>query len=289
MVRSMTGYGKAESHFKNKSIKVEIKALNGKNLDVFFRVPQEYKEIETVFRNAVSKVLERGKIEVIIKVENLDDSTAFTINKKLFKKYYRELNELKEELRIDDDNNLISSILRLPDVLKSEIKEIDEKEIDILNKCVIQALEKVDKYRIDEGKSLEKDLKINIEAISKILKEIEPYEKERIEHIRSKFEKRLSEISQYDDNRLEQELIYYIEKLDINEEKVRLVKHIDYFKQTLKDKKSSNGKRLGFIVQEIGREINTIGSKANEVNIQKIVVQMKEELEKIREQIHNIL
>ncbi len=286
----MTGYGNARCQLENKSIRIEVRSLNNKNIDLHFRIPQAYKEKEPVFRNLASQYLERGKTDVTIKIDCSEDYTNYILNKTIFKKYYRELKNLSDELKANDNENLISAILNLPDVLIAQEEEISDDEWIALEECFKEALEKTDKYRQSEGLHIKNDLLQRINKIYDLLGQIEPYEQQRIKNIKKKLQNSLSEINtEYDSNRLEQELIYYLEKLDINEEKVRLEKHIDYFNEILNDKNSSNGKKLGFITQEIGREINTLGSKASEADIQKIVVQMKDELEKIKEQLSNIL
>lgn len=289
MIKSMTGYGKAQCQLERKTIQVEVKSLNSKNLDITFRMPQLYKEKESVFRNIVSQILERGKVEVFITVDSSDDSTSYSLNKKIFKKYYRELKELSDELS-QGESPEFASILRLPDVLKAEAEETDNDEWATLEKLLQEALEKADQNRQSEGSHIEEDLKDRINNITGLLEQIDPNEKQRIDNIKEKMRSNLSKLDfEYDKNRLEQELIYYLEKLDITEEKVRLVKHIEYFIETLGQKESSNGKKLSFIAQEISREINTIGSKASDAAIQKTVVQMKDELEKIKEQLFNVL
>ncbi len=290
MIKSMTGYGKAQSRLENKSIQVEVRTLNSKGIDVNFKMPQIYKEKEIEFRNMISKILERGKVEVIVNVESSDECTSYSLNRSLFKKYFRELKDLSEELEQPESQDVFASILRLPDILKSETEEVEDEEWNALKRTLQEAIEKTDRYRQSEGNHIEEDLKSRIDKISGLLKQVDPNEKQRIDNIKEKMRNSLAELDfEYDKNRFEQELIYYLEKLDITEEKVRLVKHIEYFIDTLKHSKESGGKKLNFIVQEIGREINTIGSKASDVNIQQIVVQMKDELEKIKEQLFNVL
>ncbi len=290
MIKSMTGYGKALCRLKSKTLQVEIRALNSKNLDVFFRIPHLYKEKEPVFRNMVSNILERGKIEVVIIEDSSEKPTGYSLNKPLFKKYYRELKELSEDLGMKDNHSFFPDILRLPEVLITEPEEISGEDLTKLENSIREALEDTDNYRISEGKHMEKDMKDRVENISGLLEKVEPFEAQRIETIKQKIHKSLLELNvEHDSNRFEQELIYYLEKLDINEEKARLANHVEYFIETLCHNSSNNGKKLGFIAQEIGREINTLGSKASDANIQKIVIQMKDELEKMKEQLLNIL
>lgn len=287
----MTGYGKSQSQIKNKSILVEIRSLNSKNIDIIFRMPNAYREKEAHFRNLVSETLTRGKIELFITVDYSDGVADYSLNRVLFKKYYSELKSLSAEL--DSGNihsEIFTSILSLPDILKTETTDISDDEWNTLEKNICEALEKTDKCRLSEGKHLEKDLRKRINIISKLLKNIEPYEHQRIENVKQKMLNNLRQLKiDSDTGRFEQELVYYLEKLDITEEKVRLEKHFDYFNEVLNSHEAGNGKKLGFIAQEINREINTISSKASDANIQKIVVQMKDELEKIKEQLFNIL
>ncbi len=290
MIKSMTGYGKARCGLKNRSLQVEVRSFNGKYLDVNFRIPQGYREMEPDFRALVSQVLKRGKIEVAITEDVSDKHTDYSLNKPLFKKYYRDLKDISEEFGIKDNKDLLSAILRLPDILIVQYEGLDEAEWNELEKALKEALQNTDKYRISEGRQLEEDLKERISNISELLKQIEPFEKQRAGQIKQKIYESLSQLNiEYDTNRFEQEMIYYLEKIDINEEKVRLSKHIDYFSETTGLSDSDIGKKLGFIAQEIGREINTLGAKAYDANIQKIVIQMKDELEKIREQLSNVL
>jgi len=290
MIKSMTGYGKSVRQLEHKSIQVEIRSLNAKGLDLSFRMPHAYKEKEPHFRNMVSRKLERGKIDVFATYDVTEQYTEYALNKSLFKKYYLELKDITDELKVEESQNLIPTILNLPDVLTSKKEEIDQKEWDALEECFVEALESTDNYRRSEGMDMEIDLQTRIKNISRLLEQIEPFEKQRIVYIKQKIQNNLLEFdADYDTNRFEQELIYYMEKLDINEEKVRLAKHISHFQETLNLENFNKGKKLGFIVQEMGREINTLGAKAYDSDIQNIVIQMKDELEKIKEQLSNIL
>lgn len=287
----MTGYGKAVSDLQKKKITVEIKTLNSKQFDIYIRMPGVYKKMEPEIRSLLSKKLERGKIELNVQVENNDTTVHHKINHNIAKKYYEELKTLSNEINQHGDIDYLSILLKMPEVLSPEIEEIDEKELNIIIEVVKEAALKVNEFRIQEGQALGQDFINRIKFIEDSLKSIDPFEKQRIIYLKERIKNDLTAFIQdvnIDQNRLEQELIYYIEKIDITEEKVRLKKHCEYFLESL-HQPVSNGKKLSFISQEIGREINTIGSKANDVNIQKVVVQMKDELEKIKEQLFNIL
>ena len=287
----MTGYGKAVSDLQRKKITVEIKTLNSKQFDIYIRMPGVYKKMEPEIRSLLSKKLERGKIELNVQVENNDTTVHHKINHNIAKKYYEELKTLSNEINQHDDTDYLSILLKMPEVLSPEIEEVDEKELNIIIEVVKEAALKVNEFRIQEGQALGQDFINRIKFIEDSLKSIDPFEKQRIIYLKERIKNDLTAFIQdvnIDQNRLEQELIYYIEKIDITEEKVRLKKHCEYFLESL-HQPVSNGKKLSFISQEIGREINTIGSKANDVNIQKVVVQMKDELEKIKEQLFNIL
>ena len=285
----MTGFGKEVCELNGKGISVEIRSLNSKQLDLYLRIPPKYREKELEIRTILSKKLERGKIDFTINIENSDVTADFIFNKTLAKKYFEELKSFSKEIN-EPETNLLPSILKMPDVLKKNEEEINDDEWNQIKLVLDKAVEEVNIFRSDEGKILAKDFSERIEIIAKLLVKIEPFEKQRIENIRNRILLSLKEITndeKIDKDRFEQELIFYLEKLDITEEKVRLKNHCEYFLQTMKE--SSSGKKLGFIAQEIGREINTIGSKANDADIQKFVVQMKDELEKIKEQLLNIL
>ncbi len=291
MIHSMTGYGKAVGEIKNKKVIIEIKTLNSKQLDVSVRMPNLYREKELEIRSLITQKLERGKIDFSLNIENFGKENSSKINQPIIKAYYEQLQELSRETGIPVTQDWLSVLMRLPDTLKTEIEELDEDEWNEIVLLIDNALTQVLEFREQEGKALESALTQNINRIGELLVEIEPYENERIEKIRARFEENLQSISEkieYDKNRLEQELIFYIEKLDVNEEKVRLKNHLDYFISTMKTE-NSVGKKLGFISQEIGREVNTLGSKSNHSEMQKIVVMMKDELEQIKEQVLNIL
>ncbi len=290
MSKSMTGFGKAESELENKKIIVEIKTLNSRQVDLNTRMPNVYRHKELEIRNLLSKRLRRGKIELNIHLEQTGDSSNFTLNKALAKKYYEEVKELAEEINLTEFENYLPIVLKMPEVLKAEKEDVKDEEWKILESTIAKAIIRVDEFRIREGTNLQKDISQRVHKIMELLLQVESFEAVRIDQIKSRIQKNLSNLpdTEIDQNRFEQELIYYLEKIDITEEKVRLKQHCDYFLETIEGK-GSLGKKLGFISQEIGREVNTLGSKANEVNIQKIVIQMKDELEKIKEQLFNIL
>jgi len=287
MIQSMTGYGKSVLQLPTKKVTIEIKTLNSKNLDLNVRVPSYYKEKELAVRKKLTAGLVRGKIDFSIYVEMTSDETTTTINKNVVSNYIQQLRNVL--FTNDDDVELLKMAVRMPDALKTEREELDENEWELINTGIDEALKETIQYRIDEAASLENDFKLRILNIKKYLDEVHALDEERIKNVREKLQKSIADLKvEIDENRFEQELIYYLEKLDINEEKVRLGNHLEYFLQEL-DSKDSNGKKLGFIIQEIGREINTTGSKANFASMQKSVIQMKNELEKIKEQILNVL
>ena len=285
MVQSMTGFGKIQALFSAKSISIEIRALNSKSLDLNIRLPSFYRELEPVVRKEISKKLSRGKIDFSIFIENDYDKNSTIINKTIVEDYINQLNEINKSDKIE----LLKIAIKLPDALKIIREEIDKEDKEKIYSLTIEVIDKVIEYRIQEGKSLEKDFIHRINKLEIFLKEIKLIDQERKEKIVIKLRQGLSQISQeIDENRFEQELIYYLEKYDITEEKVRLSSHLNYFKEIM-EKEELNGKKLGFIAQELGREINTIGSKANHSELQKIVVKMKDDLEKIKEQLLNVL
>jgi uncharacterized protein (TIGR00255 family) len=287
----MTGFGKAECECQDRKIVIEIKSLNSKQLDVNARIPNGYREKELSFRTLISKNLKRGKIDFNISVENSGGGSNFSINKALVAKYYKEMKSISEEIGEIGSVDYLSVIMRLPDVMMSEKEEVGEDEWKLLFGAVEKAIERLEVFRVEEGKNLHADLTSRTKKILELLVQVDPYEKKRIENLKVKIKRDLYELTDKDNidkNRFEQELVYYIDKLDITEEKVRLKKHCEYFLETM-DEAVSQGKKLNFIGQEMGREINTMGSKAGDANIQKIVVQMKDELEKIKEQLFNIL
>ena len=291
MLQSMTGFGKATCEYNNKKIVIEVKSLNSKQLDVSIKIPNLYREKELEIRNEISQKLERGKIDFSLFIENVGKETTTQFNQAIIEGYYQQINNLSEYLGINPPNNWFDLFLRLPDSLKTDISELDEEEWQTVKKAMQQAFDELVAFRVQEGKAIENVFYNKINNIQQLLSEIASYETERIEKIKAKLKEGLESISDkidYDKNRMEQELIYYIEKLDINEEKTRLQNHLNYFIQVLEEEQAQ-GKKLGFIAQEIGREINTLGAKANHNEIQKIVVKMKDELEQIKEQIMNVL
>jgi uncharacterized protein (TIGR00255 family) len=291
MIKSMTGYGKAIAETPQKKITIEIKSLNSKQLDLNTKLPWLYKEKEPEIRNLISQKLNRGKIDLTIYFDMLDEEVATVINKSAVRNYYNQFKEIADELKIDIDDQIFTAIMKLPDTLKPEKPEMPEAEWEIVKNQIIESITMLDLYRIEEGNSIMADLKKCIGKILSLLETVETFEAGRITKIREKLMAILEEnmgTENPDKNRFEQELIFYLEKYDINEEKVRLKTHCDYFLETV-NTPSPNGKILNFIAQEIGREINTIGSKANDASIQKLVVMMKDELEKIKEQTLNVL
>ncbi len=287
----MTGFGKATAEIPGKKVTVEIRSLNSKQLDLNLRLPYLYKEKELELRAEISKQIERGKVDVTVFTEATQDSLPVAINKTLAKTYYKELKTLCAELG-ESDQNLLAMVLKMPDVMKAEreVVELDEEEWKQIKATVDKAIDAFQKFRSDEGKTLSNEFTTRIGLIDNLLVEVVKMDAARVENIRTRIKNSLSEViekEKIDQNRFEQELVYYIEKLDITEEKLRLKTHIDYFLNTMKEPVS--GRKLGFISQEIGREINTIGSKANDASVQKQVVQMKDELEKIKEQLLNVL
>lgn len=288
----MTGFGKATAEINNKKISVEVKSLNSKQADVSVRLPSYYKEKELVLRSLINQELERGKIEFNLYAELMGEQGNLTINKDLFKKYYNELTDVLRDLNEDNSKtDLVAIVSKMPDVFKSEKNELDENEWNEIEKIVKEAIVALDNFRKDEGQSLQKELTLRINNILELLNQVDPFEKTRIQTIKDRIINNLNETvgeQNINNDRLEQELIFYLEKLDITEEKTRLSTHCNYFLETM-NSEISEGKKLGFISQEIGREINTLGSKANQADIQKIVVKMKDELEKIKEQSLNIL
>ncbi len=292
MIKSMTGYGRAEAEAENKTFAVELKTINSKQFDLQVRIPQHFKEKELEIRTLLLQKLERGKVELTITSNGADAAEAYSINAAILKRYYNEISNIREELQIADDPQILAVLLKMPDVLESADVKISDDEWQRLSEALLAAIDKCNQSRIVEGKVMESDFIRRIELIRNFLSEIETFENRRIEKLRDKFRKDLQKYvaeQSIDENRFEQEIIYYLEKIDITEEKVRLANHCDYFIETLIENNASNGKKLNFISQEIGREINTIGSKANDSDIQKLVVQMKDELEKIKEQLFNIL
>jgi uncharacterized protein (TIGR00255 family) len=287
----MTGFGKAICELRNKIITLEIKSLNSKQIDIYTRLPNIYKEKDLEIRNLLSQKLQRGKIECIISYEDTDVGGNSKINVPVVRDYYQQMSDLLNELNINKDEAILQTIMRFPDALKPEKEELDESEWGMVMKKLGEAIDAVISFRKQEGGALQSDITARVNNITGRLLDINPYEKERISIIRERIETSLADTldpNNVDQNRFEQELIYYLEKTDITEEKVRLENHCSYFFEVVKEKEPV-GKKLGFIAQEMGREINTIGSKANHSEIQKTVVQMKDELEKIKEQLMNVL
>jgi uncharacterized protein (TIGR00255 family) len=287
----MTGYGKAIAETLQKKITIEIKSLNSKQLDINTKLPWMYKEKDLEIRTLISQKLERGKIDFTIYFDNLDSELIPVINKNIVKSYYNQLMEIASELGTGPDPDILSTIMRLPETLKTEKPELTAEEWNIVREQIVEAINMLDLYRAEEGNALARDIRNSLGRITGYLENIESFEGDRTLKLKEKLTAILDEnfkSENIDRNRFEQELIYYLEKFDINEEKVRLKKHCEYFLETA-ESPLSTGKQLGFIAQEIGREINTIGSKANDVSIQKLVVMMKDDLEKIKEQTLNIL
>lgn len=285
MIHSMTGYGKTVLQLPTKKISIEIKSLNSKNLDLNARMPSVYREKELEIRKLIANQLERGKVDFSIFIEITGEETSTQLNIPVVKEYMQQLKQVVN----GDETELLKMAVRFPDALNTERDEIDDTEWQQVLNGIHEVLRAINTYRLDEGKVLENDFKARIDAIRNLLEQVIAMDPERIAAVRERLQKGVEELKEnVDQNRFEQELIYYIEKYDITEEKVRLSNHLDYFTSSL-NSKDSNGKKLGFIAQEIGREINTIGSKSNYAPMQKLVVQMKDELEKIKEQLLNAL
>ncbi len=295
MIRSMTGFGKTTVTAGGRTVNIEIRTLNSKQLDVNTRIPSLYRDKESEIRAEINRVLERGKIDFMITVDSDSDANDFAINRALAHKYYSEISNLAVEFGITAGENVISDILKMPDVLKAGREAPDETEWAQVKNAISEALALTEDFRAAEGELLGKDMSARIRIILDLLLQAEPLEGARIGNLRERFQRNQDEflekttkIDKFDENRFEQEIFWYLEKLDITEEKLRLRKHCDYFISTL-NSPESNGRKLSFITQEIGREINTLGSKAYDAEIQMIVVQMKDELEKIKEQVSNVL
>lgn len=290
MIRSMTGFGFATVEFQQKTISFEIKSVNSKFFDLSLRLPAVYREKEIELRSDLARMIERGKAEVTIVVESREALRKNSFNVPLLRSYFDELKKIETELKITAPDYM-PLLLAMPDVMVSERVVVDEEEWKAVTKAMTAAFKAFQNFRETEGKAMEKDIRQRIDAISNGIKELEKFETPRLDSVRKRLEGSLEEFIQaynIDRNRLEQELIFYIEKLDVSEEKVRLISHCEYFLQTMNEE-SASGKKLSFISQELGREINTIGSKANDAQMQKAVVIMKDELEKIKEQVMNVL
>ncbi|MEC7068699.1 MAG: YicC/YloC family endoribonuclease [Bacteroidota bacterium] len=285
MIQSMTGYGKAEIQFENKNYILELRSLNSKGLEINARLPIHVREIELQLKKNVGEFLKRGKIDLSLNIENMSESNAKTINVATVNQYIEQLKGIEDI----DRSELLRIAIKLPDTLKTDIEDFDKTEIELIKTLLKKTIDALIKFRSDEGKILETEFNKRLDNLEGLCKEVEIIDPERSSKIKEKLKSALDTLqAEIDQNRFEQELIYYLEKYDITEEKVRLKNHIDYFKKTLSSD-TSNGKKLGFIAQEIGREINTIGSKANHAGLQKLVIQMKDELEKIKEQLLNVL
>lgn len=291
MIRSMTGFGKTEFELGNKKYTLEIKSLNSKQLDINTRIPALYRQKDIEIRRLMSEMLTRGKVDFALYLDNLGSESTTKINVAIIKDYYRQLSEVHQELGLEVNETIMHSIMRLPDTVKMTYEELDESEWLVVRENLIKTLDELNRFRDQEGLALKADIVANIANILDLLNQVAPFETQRMENVKTKIRESLDALQlngNVDKNRFEQELIYYMEKLDINEEKVRLANHCSYFTETM-DEDEPSGRKLGFIAQEIGREINTLGSKANESNLQRIVVQMKDNLEKIKEQVLNVL
>jgi uncharacterized protein (TIGR00255 family) len=286
----MTGFGKSVAELTSKKVTVEIKSVNSKQLDLSTRIPGVYREKEMEIRNELSQQLERGKIDFSIYIENLGKETNTQINQSVVEAYIQQIKQISGNTGIPLPEDWFSVVLRMPEVLKAEVQSFDEEEWMLVYEVVKEAVTQFNEFRQQEGAGLQRMFMQKIESIASLLKEVEPYDAERIEKVKSRLQEAISKLENvdYDRNRFEQELIFYIEKLDVNEEKHRLSHHLNYFIETMETGKGQ-GKKLGFITQEIGREINTLGSKSNHAEMQKIVVKMKDELEQIKEQVLNVL
>jgi uncharacterized protein (TIGR00255 family) len=290
MIQSMTGYGKAICEFSDKIATLEIKSLNSKQLDLYLKIPGPYRDKEMEMRNEISNRLKRGKVELNLTFEFKEGKQASQINAEVVKNYYKQVKSIADELGVRDEP-LLQVVLRMPDSFSNDKESFIPEESEMLMRALVTALDELEKYRNAEGSSLATDVALRIRLIEGYLKNIEPFEKERTTQIRGKLESSILDFipkESIDKNRYEQELIYYLEKLDITEEKTRLQHHCKYFMEVMEES-DQVGRKLGFVAQEIGREINTIGSKANHSGIQKLVVLMKDELEKIKEQLMNVL
>ncbi len=291
MIKSMTGFGKSGFEINDRKVTVEVKSLNSKQADISTRIPPLYREKEPDIRRELSDRLVRGKVDLIVYIETFGETGSAVINSEVVKGYFSDLSRICGELSLPVNERLLQVIMRLPDTVKVNHTILEEEEWQLLHTHIIKAIQAVDEFRIQEGNALAADLSANLATILQLLDEIEPLEQQRIESIKSRLTGNLESLrlnGTVDPNRFEQELIFYLERLDFNEEKVRLANHCRYFTENL-NAAESNGRKLSFIAQEIGREINTIGSKANESTIQRLVIQMKDSLERIKEQVLNVL
>jgi len=290
MIHSMTGYGKAEGIIGNKKITIQLRSLNSKQADVSVKVPSTFKDQELVFRKEIANQLQRGKIEMYLSYESNEKDNSYEVDEEVFQRYYNQLSLLNGKFKLDN-SNLTATILKMPEILKAREETINENDNVALLELLQQALSDINTFRADEGKTLETDLTEHVNQIDGLLTEALKYEDERTATVRARILSNLEDSQQQDKvdmDRFEQEMIFYMEKYDISEEKVRLKAHCDYFKKTMSEAEGQ-GKKLGFISQEIGREVNTLGSKSNHAQMQKLVVQMKDQLEKIKEQVLNVL
>lgn len=286
MIQSMTGFGKASLQLPTKKITVELKSLNSKGMDLNVRMPSVYREMELGLRNQIAQQLERGKVDFSLYIEVTGEETSTKVNAPIVKAYIAQMRDILPDA---DNTELMKMAVRMPDALKTERDEIDENEWKQIQTVINEALANINQFRMDEGVSLEKEFQLRITNIRSYMDQALELDPERVQNIKNKLQTAIDELKvNVDENRFEQELIYYLEKLDITEEKVRLTNHLDYFIETIKGNEA-NGRKLGFITQEMGREINTMGSKSNHAGMQKLVVMMKDELEKIKEQVLNVL
>jgi uncharacterized protein (TIGR00255 family) len=290
MIKSMTGYGKAECELSQKKVTIEIKSLNSKQMDLNTRISQIFREKDLEIRRELSDKLVRGKVDFILYTESLGEDSATKINAGIVKSYYKQMEKISAELNISLNDSILQTILTLPEVVKNEREELNDQEWKAILGKISEAVESLDKFRMQEGAILKQDLIFNVQSITSLLTDVGQYEEERVTRIKEKIFEGLKDISieQVNENRLEQEMIFYLEKMDVNEEKVRLLNHCNYFLETI-ELAEPVGKKLGFIAQEIGREVNTLGSKANHTEMQKLVIQMKDALERIKEQLLNVL
>jgi uncharacterized protein (TIGR00255 family) len=286
MIQSMTGFGKASLQLPTKKITVELKSLNSKGMDLNVRMPSVYREMELGLRNQIAQQLERGKVDFSLYIEVTGEETSTKVNAPIVKAYIAQMRDILPDA---DNTELMKMAVRMPDALKTERDEIDENEWKQIQSVINEALANINQFRVDEGVSLEKEFQLRIANIRSYMDQALELDPERVQNIKNKLQTAIDELKvNVDENRFEQELIYYLEKLDVTEEKVRLTNHLDYFIETIKGNEA-NGRKLGFITQEMGREINTMGSKSNHAGMQKLVVMMKDELEKIKEQVLNVL
>ncbi|MDR1679829.1 MAG: YicC family protein [Prevotellaceae bacterium] len=291
MIKSMTGFGKATADIYGKKVSIELKSLNSKQFDLSMRLSGAYREKEIDIRNEIAQRLERGKVDLVLNIDGVSRDGSSLINQTLVENYYEQIRQLAEKMSIPVPADWFSALLRLPDILKTDSQELSDDEWQQLQRLIVDACTRLDAFRTQEGATLQAVFEEKIANIKRLSTEISRYDTERVEHIKNRLRENLLSINdkvKFDPNRLEQELIFYIEKLDVNEEKVRLANHLEYFLETMNEK-NAQGKKLGFIAQEIGREINTLGSKSNHSEMQKIVVLMKDELEQIKEQVLNVL